>query len=112
MAIGGGSFQRSAVFAVSWPTGEFGAMGLEGAVQLAYRKELAGIQDETARDARYQELLGRMYEHGKAVNIAPFVSFDDVIDPGETRTWLGRSMRLLPPAPPRVGKRRPNIDPW
>ena len=28
------------VFTVAWPTGEFGAMGLEGAVKLGFRKEL------------------------------------------------------------------------
>lgn len=112
MAIGGGAFQRAAVCAVSWPTGEFGAMGLEGAVRLAYRAELAAIEDEEARKQRYEELVARMYEHGKAVNIAPFLAFDDVIDPADTRHWLARSLLALPPAPPRTEKRRPNIDPW
>jgi len=112
MAIGGGAFQRAAVSAVSWPTGEFGAMGLEGAVRLAYRNELAAIEDEAERQRRYEELVGRMYEHGKAVNMAPFLSFDDVIDPADTRRWLVRGLQALPPAPPRTGKRRPNIDPW
>ena len=32
-----------ATFAISWPTGEFGGMGLEGAVKLGYRKELEAI---------------------------------------------------------------------
>jgi acetyl-CoA carboxylase carboxyltransferase component len=112
MAIGGGSFQRAAVCAVSWPTGEFGAMGLEGAVQLAYRSELAAITDEVARKTRYDELVGKLYEHGKAVNIAPFLAFDDVIDPADTRHWLARSLQALPPEPVRTGKKRPNIDPW
>ena len=112
MAIGGGSFQRAAVCAVSWPTGEFGAMGLEGAVQLAYRSELAAITDELARKTRYDELVGKLYEHGKAVNIAPFLAFDDVIDPADTRHWLARSLQALPPEPVRTGKKRPNIDPW
>lgn len=112
MAIGGGAFQRAAVAAVSWPTGEFGAMGLEGAVRLAYRAELQAIEDEAARQKRFEELVERMYEHGKAVNIAPFFAFDDVIDPAETRHWLARSLQALPPQAPRTGKRRPNIDPW
>ena len=112
MATGGGSFQRAGVFAVSWPTGEFGAMGLEGAVRLAYRSELAAITDEGDRQRRYEERVAGLYEHGKAVNIAPFLSFDDVIDPADTRRWLVRSLESLPPEPPRAGKRRPNIDPW
>ncbi|NYT22004.1 carbamoyl-phosphate synthase large subunit [Alcaligenaceae bacterium] len=112
MAVGGGAFQRAAVSAVSWPTGEFGAMGLEGAVKLAYRNELAAIEDDLERERRYEELVGRMYEHGKAVNMAPFLSFDDVIDPADTRKWLVHGLQMLPPPEPRTGKRRPNIDPW
>ena len=38
-AMAGGSF-KAPLFCVSWPTGEFGGMGLEGAVRLGYRKEL------------------------------------------------------------------------
>lgn len=112
MAMGGGSFQRAAVCAVSWPTGEFGAMGLEGAVKLAYRKELAAIDSDSERQERYETLVGQMYEHGKAVNIAPFLAFDDVIDPADTRRWLVTGLQALPPVAPRTGKRRPNIDPW
>lgn len=112
MAIGGGSFQRAAVFAVSWPTGEFGAMGLEGAVQLGYRNELAAIADPRARDQRYRELVDMLYDHGKAVNIAPFLSFDDVIDPAETRHWIVRGLCMLPPSVPRDGKKRPAVDTW
>jgi len=112
MAIGGASFQRASLFAVSWPTGEFGAMGLEGAVQLAYRNELAAIDDPQQRERRYRELVERMYEHGKAVNIAPFLAFDDVIDPADTRHWIVRGLRSLPPSERRRGKKRANIDPW
>ncbi|HLT25788.1 MAG TPA: carboxyl transferase domain-containing protein, partial [Zeimonas sp.] len=112
MAIGGASFQRASLFAVSWPTGEFGAMGLEGAVRLAYRNELAAIDDPEQRERRYLELVERMYEHGKAVNIAPFLAFDDVIDPVDTRHWIVRGLRSLPAPEPRRGKKRPNVDPW
>ena len=31
-------------FTIAWPTGEFGGMGLEGAVKLGYRNELAAIE--------------------------------------------------------------------
>ena len=48
-AMAGGSF-RAPLMTVAWPTGEFGGMGLEGAVKLAYRKELEAIED--ADDAR------------------------------------------------------------
>jgi len=112
MAMGGGAFQPAAISAVSWPTGEFGAMGLEGAVQLAYRKELAAIESEDERQAEYQRLVDEMYEHGKAVNIGPFFAFDEVIDPADTRQWIKRGLELLPASPEPTKKRRPNIDPW
>ena len=43
-AMAGGSF-HGAISTVSWPTGEFGGMGLEGAVKLGFRKELEAIED-------------------------------------------------------------------
>src|SRR5882724_8601660 len=43
-AMAGGSF-KAPIFTVAWPTGEFGGMGLEGAVKLGYRKELAAVDD-------------------------------------------------------------------
>jgi len=38
------------LFSVAWPTGEFGPMGLEGAVKLGYRNELAAIEDPAERE--------------------------------------------------------------
>ena len=48
-AMAGGSF-KAPLFCVSWPTGEFGGMGLEGAVRLGYRKELEAIEDDDERE--------------------------------------------------------------
>jgi acetyl-CoA carboxylase carboxyltransferase component len=44
MAMCAGGF-HSPTFTVAWPTGEFGAMGLEGAVRLGYRKELEAVPE-------------------------------------------------------------------
>ena len=44
-AMAGGSFMAPQ-FVVGWPTAEIGAMGLEGAVKLGYRKELEAETDE------------------------------------------------------------------
>src|SRR6185437_6461028 len=52
MAMAAGDLRRPAI-TVAWPTGEFGGMGLEGAVRLGYRKELEAIEDPGARRARY-----------------------------------------------------------
>ncbi|WGH85491.1 acetyl-CoA carboxylase family protein [Auritidibacter ignavus] len=82
----GGFFETVAT--VAWPTGEVGAMGLEGAVRLGYSKELDAIDNPQEKDRRYQQLLDDHYEKGKAVNAAMKHEFDEVIDPSETRHWI------------------------
>lgn len=84
IALAGGSLARP-VYTASWPTGEFGAMGLEGSVQLGFRKELEAITDPDARKARFEELVQQMYELGKATESASFLEIDAVIDPIDTR---------------------------
>lgn len=84
--VGGNSHEQ--LFTVAWPTGHFGKMGLEGYVTLAYRKELAAIEDPAARRRRIEEMVASMHEKGTALNTAPFLSIDEVIDPAETRRWL------------------------
>ena len=68
-AMAGGSFQAP-IFTVAWPTGEFGGMGLEGAVKLGYRKELEAIDDPASAQALFEEMVASAYEHGKALNTA------------------------------------------
>jgi acetyl/propionyl-CoA carboxylase alpha subunit/acetyl-CoA carboxylase carboxyltransferase component len=104
-----GSFHAS-VFTVSWPTGEFGGMGLEGAVKLAYRKELTAVTDPKQRKALFEKMVAQSYQDGKALRIAGLLEIDDVIDPMETRRWIMRGLRSLPPIPVRTGKKRPCID--
>ena len=87
MAMTGGSFEVPR-YAVSWPQGEFGAMGLEGAVHLGFRQELAEAPDETARKALYDSLLAQMYDKGRAVEAASYLEIDAVIDPADTRSVI------------------------
>jgi acetyl/propionyl-CoA carboxylase alpha subunit/acetyl-CoA carboxylase carboxyltransferase component len=110
-AMAGGSF-KAPLFTVAWPTGEFGGMGLEGAVKLGYRNELAAVEDSGARKKLFDEMVDRMYRHGKAVNTASHFEIDDVIDPVESRRWISAGLRSSPPPPPRTGKKRPCIDTW
>ena len=97
---------------VAWPTGEFGGMGLEGAVRLGYRKELAAIADPDERETTFQGMVDRMYEVGKAVNVASHYEIDDVIDPADTRRWILAILEAAPPPPARQGKKRANVDTW
>ena len=87
-------------------------MGLEGAVKLGYRKELEAVTDPAERTRLYEEMVARMYEHGKAVNMASFFEIDDVIDPKDSRIWILRALRSAPPPPRREGKKRPFVDSW
>jgi acetyl/propionyl-CoA carboxylase alpha subunit/acetyl-CoA carboxylase carboxyltransferase component len=80
------------VFTVAWPTGEFGAMGLEGAVKLGFRKELEAAAPGAERDALYRKLVARQYENGEAMNMAATLEIDAVIDPAQTRSWLVRGL--------------------
>jgi acetyl-CoA carboxylase carboxyltransferase component len=110
-AMAGGSF-KAPLFCIAWPTGEFGGMGLEGAVRLGYRKELEAIEDEGERQVLFEEMVARMYEHGKALNTSTYFEIDDVIDPADSRRWIIAALDSAPPPPPRVGKKRPMIDTW
>ncbi len=87
MAMAGGDLHHPAL-TVSWPSGEFGGMGLEGAVRLGFRAELDAIADPQARRARYDELVAEYYTRGKALSTAQAFEIDDVIDPADTRRTL------------------------
>ena len=110
MAMAGGGFHDS-FFTASWPSGEFGAMGLEGAVTHAFRKELAAINDPTEREATFKFLVGQAYEGGKAINTASYLEIDAVIDPADTRRWIMRGLKSLPAGSTRKSGHT-YIDPW
>ena len=108
MALTAGHF-HAPVATCAWPSGEFGAMGLEGAVRLGFSKELAAAP-EAERQALFDRLLAAAVERGQALNMASHLEIDAVIDPADTRAWLLRVLastdgRALPP-------RRGFIDPW
>ena len=111
-AMAGGGFKMG-LFTVAWPTGEFGGMGLEGHVKLGYKRELDEAFEQGGEDAkakRYDELVDRMYEKGKALSAASHFEIDEVIDPADSRAWILGALKAAPPAPHRKGKKRPMID--
>jgi acetyl-CoA carboxylase carboxyltransferase component len=108
MGMTAGGF-HAPVFTVAWPTGEFGGMGLEGAVRLGFRKELEAMPPGPEREALFDRLLAEQYARGAAVQMASALEIDAVIDPAETRAWLARGL-----ASARVGAAPVNrfVDPW
>jgi acetyl/propionyl-CoA carboxylase alpha subunit len=110
-AMGGGNLQIGA-FCISWPTGEFGGMGLEGKVKLGNQRLLASIADPAERLAKYEALVAAEYERGKALNVGSLYEVDDVIDPADTRKWIVAGLRAMPPPAKREGKKRACVDAW
>jgi acetyl-CoA carboxylase carboxyltransferase component len=107
MAMTGGGF-HAPVFTAAWPSGEFGAMGLEGAVRLGYRKELEALPEGAQREALFQRHLDEHMANGRAINMAATLEIDAVIDPAQTRDWLLQGLRSA-----RVGPlTSQGIDPW
>jgi acetyl-CoA carboxylase carboxyltransferase component len=107
MAMAGGSL-KVPLATVAWPTGEFGGMGLEGAVKLGFARELAAITDPVARQSTLDQMIAAAYEHGKALNAASMFEIDDVIDPVVTREWITAALADVP----LVEARRPFVDTW
>jgi acetyl-CoA carboxylase carboxyltransferase component/biotin carboxyl carrier protein len=111
-AMAGGGF-KAPLFTVAWPTSEFGAMGLEGAVRLGMRRELDAVADGEERERLFQETVAAAYERGLGMNMASYGEIDDVIDPADSRRWIatlfdehsGQWWR-------RPGKKRPYVDAW
>lgn len=87
MAMAGGSFHKP-IYSAAWPSGEFGGMGLEGAVRLGFKKELAAMPDDAQREVLFTELVEKMYEQGKATEAAAHLEIDAVIDPANTRDLI------------------------
>jgi len=111
-AMAGGGF-KAPLFTVAWPTSEFGAMGLEGAVRLGMRRELEAITDPEERERVFEATVASAYERGQGLNMAAYGEIDDVIDPADSRRWIatlfsqdaGQWWR-------QPGKRRPYVDAW
>ena len=107
MGLAAGGF-HAPVFTIAWPTGEFGGMGLEGAVRLGYRKELEAAPEGAERDALFEKLVAQQYANGSALNMAATLEIDAVIDPAETRAWLAQGL-----ASSRVGEGAARfVDAW
>jgi acetyl-CoA carboxylase carboxyltransferase component len=107
MAMTAGGF-HAPLCTVAWPSAEFGAMGLEGAVRLGFKKELEAVPEGAERDALFAKLLAQQVENGSALAMASSLEIDAVIDPTDTRAWLVRGL-----AAGRVGALRgAAIDTW
>ncbi len=111
-AMAGGGF-KAPLFTIAWPTSEFGAMGLEGAVRLGMRRELEAIEESEERERVFGGAVAAAYERGQGLNMAAYGEIDDVIDPADSRRWIatlfgGQTDQWWQ----RPGKKRPYVDAW
>jgi acetyl-CoA carboxylase carboxyltransferase component len=77
----------------AWPSAEIAVMGMEGAVNIIFRKEIASAEDPEAE----REKLGEEYREQVA---HPYVAasrgyIDDIIEPRETRPRLIEALETL-----------------
>lgn len=110
-AMAGGSFHAKDLV-VSWPSGEFGGMGLEGAVRLGFKKELDAAGTSEERDDLEKRLIAAAYMRGNALNMASHTEIDDVIDPADTRRRILGLLSACPKPLVRTDKKRPMVDTW
>lgn len=93
---GGRAFGAEGAFA--WPSAELCAMQIEGAVDVAYRKDYESAPDPMARRT---ELIDSFYSRVNPLRAASGFGLDDVIDPAQTRATICRVLRYAAPRSPR-----------
>ncbi|GHH51184.1 acyl-CoA carboxylase subunit beta [Streptomyces candidus] len=77
----------------AWPTNEIAVMGAEGAANVVFRREIAAADDpESLRAQRIKEYRTELMHPYYAAERG---LVDDVIDPGDTRATLVRSLAML-----------------
>ena len=112
-AMAGGGF-KAPLFTVGWPTSEFGAMGLEGAVRLGMRRELEAIEDPEERERAVQRDGGRRLRAGPGPEHGRLRGDRRRHRPGRLAALDRDPVRRAHPrrGGERAGKKRPNIDAW
>jgi propionyl-CoA carboxylase beta chain len=88
-----GSKHLGADLNFAWPTAQIAVMGAQGAVNILYRGELAGAEDQAAKRAEliteYEDTLCNPYIAAERGYV------DLVIRPSSTRAHLVRGLRAL-----------------
>ncbi len=97
---GGRSF--SADLALAWPTAEISATSVDGALDIAYRRDIAAAADPAARR---EELRHAFQRHITPLAAGRGFGVDDVVVPSSTRALLIDALRRKPV---RHTRRRPD----
>jgi acetyl-CoA carboxylase carboxyltransferase component len=82
--------QSGQVLTLVWPSGEFGALPVEGGVSAGHKSALETATDQTRTRA---ELESYYNQFGSPLSTAETFNFDDLIDPRDTRPLIIRALR-------------------
>ncbi|SDV48900.1 acyl-CoA carboxylase subunit beta [Chitinasiproducens palmae] len=77
---------------LAWPSAEWGSLPVEGGVDVAFRREIAGAADPAARRA---ELEAQLRELASPWATAQAFGVEDIIDPRDTRRYLCRFVSAM-----------------
>ena len=87
-----------------WPSGEWGAIPIEGGVAAAYRRDIESAPDP---EARRRELEGKLLKLRSPFRAAETGDVIDIIDPRDTRPIICKFIKAAQPALKRnVGPKR------
>lgn len=104
-----GSRPFDPVVLLAWPTVEYGGMGMEGAVNIIYKRQLEAETDPVRRATLQAELASKLKEENTAIKAAKRFNYDDIIDPVDTRAILLHTLDTVP-QPPRPALRKRVIE--
>jgi len=101
---------RETDLSLAWPTAEIAAMGIEGAVDIAYRREMERAADP---DQRREELVRTFIDRTGAVRSVADMGLDAAIDPYETRDRIrGVLERTREEGREEWPPKKHSINPW
>jgi acetyl-CoA carboxylase carboxyltransferase component len=86
-------------------------MGLEGAVNIIHGAELAAAPDEAARAMIHAKATEDLKRRNTGIEVAAKFEIDDIIDPADTRHFLGQTLKAMP-TPATRNHRKRAIDAW
>jgi propionyl-CoA carboxylase beta chain len=92
----------------AWPSAQMGGMGIEGVVEMLYRKKIEESPDPAELRAR---LIEKIRQNMGALETAKQYRFDDVIDPRDTRPFLISALESLTRKDHRLPPKKHGISP-
>ncbi|MEM7079416.1 MAG: carboxyl transferase domain-containing protein [Pseudomonadota bacterium] len=75
----------------AWPSGDWGSLPIEGGIEVAYKAELAEVEDYDAHLTKIKERLNRLRSPYRS---AEYFEIEEIIDPSKTRSYLCQWAKL------------------